>query len=146
MTAKISTGLRTHMVSAIANAVGAAIASPVIKVYSGPEPTSADDAATGTLLFTVTGPSAAALAFEVAAGGTLSKSASQVWAGTGLASGTAGYFRLQEASDDGTLSTTAKRAQGACGTAGQQLNMTSTSVANGAPQTVDSGGITQPAQ
>jgi hypothetical protein len=146
MTAKISTALRTHLVSAIANAVGAAIASPVIKIYSGSEPTSADDAVTGTLLVTITGPSAAALAFEVAAGGTLSKSVSQVWAGTGVSAGTAGYFRLQESTDTGALSTTAKRAQGACGTAGVQLNMTSTSVANGAPQTVDSGGITQPAQ
>jgi hypothetical protein len=146
MTAKVSTALRNHMVTAIAGAVSAGIVSPVLKIWSGSEPTSADDAATGTLLATITGPSAAALAFDVAANGTLAKSASQVWAGTGLASGTAGYFRLQESADSNASSTTAKRLQGACGTAGQQLNMTSTSVANGAPQTVDSGGITEPAQ
>lgn len=143
MTAKLSTGMRNHMLET--GSVKGAFTTAVLRLYSGTEPASADDAITGTLLVTITGPSAAALAFDAATGGALPKASNQVWAGVAVASGTATHFRLVDTADAATSSTTAKRIQGKCGTASAELNMTSTSIATGATQTVDAGNITMPA-
>jgi hypothetical protein len=74
----------------------------VLQIYSGTQPASADFACTGTLLLTITNASGAftagavanGLEFGVAASGAISKS-SQAWSGVGLATGTAGWFRLR---------------------------------------------------
>lgn len=143
MTAKLSTAMRNHMLEG--GSVKAAFTTLELRIYSGTEPVSADDAITGTKLTTIRGPSAAALAFDAAASGSLPKAASQVWSGVNSASGTATHFRLVDVADADGASSTAKRIQGKCGTAGAELNMTSTSIANGATQTIDGGSVTQPA-
>ncbi|MEZ2293937.1 hypothetical protein [Variovorax sp. RCC_210] len=143
MTAKLSDGMRNHMLET--GSVKGAFATLVMRIYSGTEPVSANDAITGTLLVTLTGPSAAALAFDAAVGGALPKASSQVWSGVAVAGGTATHFRLTDTADTGNASTTAKRIQGKCGTSTSELNMTSTSIASGATQTVDAGNITMPA-
>lgn len=143
MTAKLSTAMRNHMLET--GSVKGAFTTLELRIYSGTEPAGADDAITGTKLVTIKGPSAAALAFDAAASGSLPKAASQVWSGVAIASGTATHFRLVDTADTDGSSTSAKRIQGKCGTSGAELNMTSTSIANGATQTVDAGSITMPA-
>lgn len=142
MTAKLSTAMRNHMLEG--GSVKGAFTTLELRLYSGTEPASADDAITGTKLVTIQGPAAAALAFDAAASGSLPKAAGQVWSGVAEAGGTATHFRLVDVADDDASSSSAKRIQGKCGTSGAELNMTSTSIALGATQTVDAGSITMP--
>jgi hypothetical protein len=117
-----------------------------INVYSGTQPTSADDAPSGTLLCTFYSDGAATgLEFDDAASGVISKKSTETWSGTAVASGTAGWFRLYQAGDGGASSTTDCRLDGACATSGGQLNMSSLSISSGAVQTISTFQITQPA-
>src|SRR6185312_9409891 len=143
MTLKASTGLRTSML-ATGSLIGA-FATPVILIYAGTVPATADASVAGaTLLTSITGPSAAALAFDAASNGSLPKAAAQTWSGTNVATGTATFFRLVSQADDGAASTTEPRLQGTCGTAGADLNMSSVNLTSGAVQTIDAATITLP--
>lgn len=117
-----------------------------INVYTGSQPTSPDDAATGTLLFTLySDGSSAGLEFGEAASGVISKSASETWSGTAVAAGTAGWFRLYEGGDTpGSSSSTAARLDGAVAISGAQLNMSNTTIVVGAVQTLSSFSFTMP--
>lgn len=91
--------------------------------------------------------SANGLNFGPVAAGVLSKDASQTWTGVAVATGTAGWFRFTSAvADSGALDSVEKevRLDGAVGTSGQQLNMSSTSFVTSATQTVSSFSITLP--
>lgn len=119
-----------------------------INVYTGAQPTTANDAATGSLLFTVTkgGDGTTGLDWNPASSGAASKPSGDTWAGTAIADGTAGWFRCYEEGDDpSAASTTNARFDGSVATSGAQINMTSTAIANGAVQTVSSFTYTQPA-
>lgn len=117
-----------------------------IDVYSGTQPTSADDAPSGSLLCTFYSDGASAgLEFDDAVAGVLSKKSTETWSGTAIATGTAGWFRVRQAGDGGGSSTTDCRIDGACGTSGAQLNMSSLSISSGAVQTISSFSLTQPA-
>jgi hypothetical protein len=125
----------------------------VLRIYSGSQPTDADAAVTGTLLIEVTESAGAfvhgafgnALEFGDAASGAIAKAAAETWQGTGLAAGTAGYFRIcANPTDNGAASTTLPRIDGSVGTSGADLNMTSTTVAVGATYTIDTFQFTLP--
>lgn len=120
-----------------------------INIYTGSQPASANDAATGTLLVTITkgGDGSTGLTWEPASGnGVASKPSGDVWQGTAVASGTAGWFRCYAEGDDpSSSSATAARFDGAISTSGAQINMTSTSVASGSVQTIASFTYTDPA-
>lgn len=137
MTIKTSTGLRNKMLDT--GSFKATFATAKIMIYSGAVPADADAAVTGALLATITGPTAAALIWDTAAAsGVLAKSAGQVWSGT--VSGTtaaATYYRLVDTADATTLSTTAARVQGTVASAGGDLNLSNTTLTNGATQTID---------
>jgi len=129
----------------------------VLRIYTGTQPTTADLAATGTLLLTITlasatftgGAVAAGLEFGAASSGSISKSASQTWSGVAVATGTAGWFRLYgNAADEATtpaISTTLPRLDGSIATSGAQLNMSSTTITSGATTTIDTFTVTLPA-
>lgn len=127
----------------------------VLKIYSGSQPATADAAITGSLLCTITVSSGAwvagsptyGLEFGTAASGAISKASGDVWSGTNVATGTAGYFRLYaNATDDGSLDTsTYARIDGAIATSGSQLNLSSTSLVAAATLTIDTFTITFPA-
>ena len=99
---KFDLTLRNLVLNAIEDAIGV---SPTLNIYSGAQPTNTTDAATGSLLCSMTLP---ANWMEDAGGGT--KTLLGNWTGTGLAAagtGTnAGYFRI--------LSGSTVRIQGAC--------------------------------
>jgi hypothetical protein len=117
-----------------------------IDIYTGSQPTSADDAPSGTLLCTFYSDGAAAgLSFDDAVAGVISKKSTETWSGSAVYTGTAGWFRMRQVGDSGALSTTEPRIDGACATSGSQLNMSSLAVTTGAIQTISSFAITQPA-
>ena len=97
----------------------------VIEIRSGAQPASADAAVTGTLLARITrngglwvaGSPSNGLQFE-SGGRYVSKRADHVWRMVGSANGNAGYYRLlPNEADDGLVSTTAARIDGAIGLA-----------------------------
>ena len=82
------------------------------------------------------------LKFGAAGSGAVAKLASQVWEGTNLASGTAGWYRLYApTADAGTADATGGmvREDGAIGTSGQQLNFTSSAVLSAGAKTTITG-------
>lgn len=145
MTVKTSTGLRNKVLDT--GSLKTIFAAGFLKIYTGAEPASADDAATGTLLCTVsvnstgTGTNMAAAAVA----GVLPKLASEVWSGVNAASGVAGYYRHVAAGDDGTLSTTQVRIQGSVAVAGADLNISDVNLTAAATQTIDYYSIAWPA-
>ena len=91
-------------------------------IFTGTPPASADTAATGTLLATETLPATSFGAAGTPAGGI-------TMAGTPLtvnavATGTAGYFRLQLSTDSAATGTSDRRLQGTCTATGGGGDMT----------------------
>lgn len=116
-----------------------------IEFYTGLQPATADAAPTGTLLVTVKNSSGAGISFDDAASGVLTKASAETWNGVCVATGTAGWARMLTPTDGGASSTTDERMDMAVGTSGAQINMSSTSFATGATQTLTALSITLPA-
>jgi len=125
----------------------------VIDIYSGAQPADADSVATGTKLARVTiaagafteGQPANGLNFDPPVGAVLSKAAAETWQYTGIAAGTAGWFRLRgNAVDSGAASTTLPRIDGSIsGTTGSgDMKLSNLTVAAGSPGTIDTFTIT----
>lgn len=145
MALKISTGLRDHLL--VTGSFKAGVDGGVIRVYNGPIPADADAALSGnTLLVTISNNSTGAgiTMNSAPASGVLGKNSAEVWSGDPVANGTATFYRFSPPTDDGTLSTTVKRVQGAVGTAGADLNFSSATVAIGTPKRIDTYDIAQP--
>lgn len=143
MALKLSTGLRDDMLDT--NPFRTSLDASRLKIYSGAEPASADDAE-GTLLVSIGSAHADTHCHFLAAAvaGVISKDAN-VWSAVATATGTASYFRLVVNTDTGVLSTTEIRLQGTIGTSGSDLNMSGVSIVSGATQTVDTFDLTMPA-
>lgn len=125
----------------------------VLRIYSGAQPTSPDAAVSGTLLLEISESAGAFVAgafdngleFGDAADGAISKASGETWQDTGIAAGTAGWFRfVGNPTDDGSASTSLPRLDGSVGTSGADLNMSSTSITVGATYTIDSFTLTLP--
>ena len=101
MTVKISTGARNKVLDN--GSWKALFAAGFLKIYTGAEPASPDDAVTGTLLCTISISSGGTgVNFDTAAAaGVLSKAPAEVWSGVNAATGTAAYFRHVAAGDTG---------------------------------------------
>lgn len=87
------------------------------------------------------------LKFDAPAAGILPKSAAQTWSGVAASSGTAGWFRFESAvADSGALDSLEAqvRLDGAVSTSGSQLNMSSTTIAASATQTITAFPVTLP--
>jgi len=143
MAIRLSTGLRNGLLAT--NPLNALLAGAKLEYYTGAQPASADDAATGTLLLTIDNGGAGINFATTATNGTLSKSAAETWSAVAAASGTAGWFRLSLLADTNGASTTAVRIDGSIGTFGADLNLTSTNIVSGATETVTAFDITLPA-
>ena len=147
MTVRLSTGLRNKILDGGAGGgVKGAFSACFINIYTGSQPASPDTGATGTLLGTasVSG-GGTGMTFDSAVAGVLSKAAAETWRFTGLAAGTAGWFRLWQNGDTVTsLSTTAARLDGSIGTSGADLNLTNVVIAVAQVNTIDSFTITCP--
>lgn len=112
-----------------------------LMIYSGVQPATADAAATGTLLgeFTLDGGAWVAgepgngINLGVPAAGVIAKEGTETWKMTGLANGTAGYFRfVANPADNGALSTVLDRIDGSIGTTtGSDMQLVSTAITLG---------------
>lgn len=131
MTIKLNDAQR----SAIIEAAGDSFNSGVIEVYSGSQPSSANDAASGTLLCTISLP---ADAFAAASAGVMAKNGT--WSATVTVSGTAGWFRMRNSGDtlrmDGSITVTS---------GGGDLELDDTALVLNGTLTIDTFGLTQPA-
>lgn len=149
MTIRLSTGTRNALCSTAG--FSSIFANGIIEVRTGTQPASADAAATGTLLGTVTlnsgaftpGTATNGLTFAAAENGAVSKSG--VWSFNGIADGTAGWFRLKgNALDNDALSTTLPRLDGSIAVSGADMNLSNLTISVAAPNTIDSFTWTQP--
>lgn len=85
------------------------------------------------------------LSFSAPVAGVISKAAG-VWQADPVATGTAGWFRyVASDDDDGSLSTEFARFDGTIATANGDINLASTSIQLGTPQTINSFSFTIPA-
>jgi len=153
MAIRLSDALRTHILET--SSVEAALALGFLIIYSGSQPASANDAATGVRLATIAvDDGAVGLTFDgIVSAGTLPKAVAETWSGTAAATGTAGYFRWNElvtdkagtetAADTGGVSNIAM--DGSIAVTGGDINMSNVSVVTGALQSVTVFNIVQPA-
>ena len=149
MTLRLSTGLRAAMLNGGVNGgVKGALDGGFIDIYSGPQPVSADTGATGTLLATVSvNAEGGGLHFDTTASGTLAKAAGENWKFTGLAVGTAGWFRFYpKGGSPGAASTAEARFDGSIASSGGDVSLSNVSIAVGSPGTIDGFGFSLPAQ
>lgn len=110
--------------------------SPLLRIYSGTAPATANAALSGNTLLAELAMSATA--FAAAAGtGTVTKTANTITQDSSAdATGTASFFRIYKS--DGTTC----RVQGSVGTSGADLNLVTTSIVAGQPVAVSSLVIT----
>lgn len=135
MATRLATATQNAACDAMVDLVDGGAAAGTIKIYTGSQPASANDAPTGTLLatFTLNDP-----AFGAAAAGVADLDVSPALTTTGAADGTAGWFRCES-------STPATIFDGACGTSGQQLNLNTLTISIGVNVEITSGTYTMPA-
>jgi hypothetical protein len=118
-------------------------ATMVIRTAS--QPTSADDAETGSELIQITESSGAFVAdspgnginFGQVASAELHAASGEVWSGVAGATGTAGHFRIYANDMTTGATTTEARIDGAIATSGSQMNMANTSITSGGTTTID---------
>ena len=133
-------------------------ANGILCIFGGAsQPTSANDAETGTLLCKITlnsgaftgGVSTNGLNFNAPIDGVLSKAVAETWSGVGLAAAgtgtTATYYRFYANAYTTGSSTTAKRFDGAISTSSSsELQMSVTSIVGGVTVTINTFTFTQP--
>jgi len=148
MAVRFSTGLRNEMLDQIG--LRGSLGNGVLKIYTGVQPSSADNAAAGTLLLNITvdglpfnaGSPTNGLNFDAAISATVSKAASENWLGSGIADGTAGWARFcGNNADPGTQSDSLPRIDLSVARTGGDLNLSNTAIVTGAPTTVDTFNI-----
>ena len=135
---KISTGLADAMMGNVGATAALNAASMELRIFSGPEPLTADAALANEVLLVkieVQGGGAGML-FTNASGGVITKDIDQSWLGNVLNTGVPTYYRLCSKTDDNTASTTKVRVQGSVGPTGD-LMLGTTTLATGNPQSID---------
>ena len=147
MALRLSTGIRQALLDTADFQTEFAVS--FINIYTGTQPADADTAASGTLLATIYSNNPTdtiGISFDPPVLGTISKAVAETWAGTALATGTAGWYRLFEAGGNpAILSTTESRIDGNISTSGANMNMSSTTITVGTVQTVSTFDVTLPA-
>ena len=136
MAVRYSTGLRTTLQGTLGLKGTGVLDAFFIDIRSGAQPVDSDQAPTGSTLlatYTVNGDGTTALAFGTPSAGVVPKDPTQTWSATGLAAGTAGWFRVRRSGDLGTTNTTDIRIDGSIATVGGDMQMPLTAIAVGSP-------------
>lgn len=154
MTIRLSTALRNARMD---NAgIRSTMANGKIKLFTGPQPVSADAAEQGTLIMEITidagafthGSPTNGINFGAPVSGALSKASAETWRGLAIAAGTVGWFRfVANPSDAGASSTSLARIDGTVGTTGSGADMilSQSTYIIGQPCTIDTFTLTDPA-
>lgn len=135
---KFSTALRTRMLGT--EGAKTLLAGGVLLLFGGAIPATAEAAATGTLLatLTVSGTPGAGLSFDDPLAGVLSKLPSEVWMTSSIdVSGNVTHYRYVGAGDDGTEDPDCIRIQGTVGLAGTDMVVTNVAMTAGLPWTLN---------
>ena len=128
MTIRFNTAMRNAMVTALTGRIG----GYTLSIYTGSQPATADDAATGTKLVDIT-----INGFNAPVTGSATLNTSTPNTGTAVATGTAGWGRI--------VGGAGEHIDGTVGTSGTDFTINSTSITNGATVTLTAMTVTQPA-
>jgi hypothetical protein len=131
MATRIPTASRNAAVNGVVDQLDAAAGT--VEIRTGSQPASANDAATGTLLATLTLPAPA-----FGAGSTGVATANSISTVQGVADGTAGWFRCKTNGGATVI-------DGSVSTSGADMNLNTTTISTGVDVTVSSWTITMPA-
>jgi hypothetical protein len=148
MTIRLSTGMRNKLLDGgAAGGIKNALNLGFINIYTGTQPAAADTGATGTLLGTVSvSGGGTGLTFDAAVAGVIAKATAETWRFTGLAAGTAGWYRFWPAGGTPTnTSSTEARIDGSIGTSGADMNVSNLAIEVSQVNTIDSYTFTMPA-
>jgi len=151
---RLSTALRNAILDGTTGFKGG-VSGGFLDLWSGGQPASSDDIATGTLLCRLYagGVAGTGLTLGASASGVIAKTVAEVWQGVGLATGSIGWFRYYDFVTDAATSyttgaaasTTQGRLDGSVSTSGADMNLSSVSVVSGATVTLDTFQLTMPA-
>jgi len=159
MAFRLSTGLVNLMMaqtggSLVGASFGTLFLDGVIYVYTGSQPATADLTESGTniliisesgLTFTPSSPTNGLEFEDDPTAGVLEKDSGETWQGIGIGGGgTAGWFRFYANNRLQGASSVSVRFDGACGTSGTEMIMSSTTVVVGATTTIDTFSVTNP--
>ena len=137
MAIRLSVAARNAAANAVADLVDAGSGSGLIRIYTGTQPTSADLPPSGTLLATVTTNDPA---YGSAGSGTADLVVSPTLTATGIAAGTAGWFRMLDSTGatilDGSITATG---------GGGDMTMNTVTISVGLSLQLTAGSITMPA-
>lgn len=155
MAIRLSNALRTAIM--VTGSAKSRLDGGFLYLFSGTQPASSEDAAAGTLLgaVSINGAGVTGLTFTTGDNpGEMKKTVAEVWQATGIAAGTARWFRFQRLDTDeattraaatAAASGTTERLDGSVGTSGADLVAANISIAVGAPLTVSALIIRLPA-
>lgn len=134
MTMRFTTTMRNNLTNLVVDALDAGAGAGTVQVRTGSQPASAGDAATGTLLATVT---LADPAFGASANGTAT--ATDPAAVNAVATGTAGWFRALDSNAvvvmDGSVTATG---------GGGDMEVSTTAIVSGTPFDITGWSVTAP--
>jgi hypothetical protein len=129
---RLSTAARNALANVIKTAIDAGAGAGTIKIYSGSQPATPQDTATGVLLVTL---SFGDPSFGSASVGVITANAiAQVNA---VATNTAGYARIADSDGNAIMDVDV-------GTSGATINLNTTSIVSGGPVAITSATITVP--
>lgn len=134
MSLRLAAASRNAAADGVVDRLDGGSGAATIEVRTGSQPATPEDSATGTLLatFTLNDP-----AFGDAAAGVATLDVSPAISTTGVAAGTAGWFRAKDSAGNVVF-------DGACGTSGAELNLSTTTISVGLTVSITSGSYTQP--
>lgn len=137
MPIRLPTASRNAAVAAVANLVDADVGAGTIQIRSGAQPASANDAAAGTLLATVT---LADPAWTGPVLGVMTLDTTPVLTTTGVAAANAGWFRMLDNSGDTILDGSVTVTGG-----GGDLELNTIAISIGLTVEITAGTLTMPA-
>ena len=136
MVIRLPTASRNAAVAAVANLVDADVGAGTIQIRTGGQPATGNDPATGTLLATVT---LADPAWSGPVVGVMTLDTTPVLSTTGVAAGTAGWFRMLDNSGDSILDGSVTGTGG-----GGDLELNTTTISIGLTVEITAGTLTMP--
>lgn len=137
MATRLATAARNAATNAVVALVDADVGAGTIQIRTGAQPATANDPATGTLLATLT---LADPSFAAAVAGVATLDATPVLSTTGVAAGTAGWFRMLDNSGDTVLDGAVTATGG-----GGEMELNTTTISIGVTVEVTAGTLTTPA-
>lgn len=137
MATRLTTAARNAATNALVALIDADAGAGTLAIRTGAQPASANDAATGTLLATLTFD---VVSFSAAVAGVATLDATPVLTTTAVATGTAGWFRITDQTGDVVMDGAVTVTGG-----GGELQLNTTSIVSGVAVEITAGTLTTPA-